>query len=120
MLVILCLVELCINLAIAKPNLTWVAVLGIRKMRKVADGQPWNNFRLSALFRKCRPIEDLMKNINTWMSTDNHKSEMRLSANCLGCQDAQNHLFLTLHGCLGPSPNYQLSSLNYCFSDWCK
>ena len=39
-----------------------LTVLEIRQMRKVSDGQPCNNFRLSAIFLRCRPIEDLMKN----------------------------------------------------------
>ena len=49
-------------------------VFEIRKIRKVLDGHgSCFNFRLSECLR-CRPIEDLMKN----MFTDNHKSEMRL------------------------------------------
>ena len=51
-----------------------VIVLEIRTIRKVSDGQPCNNFGLSAILPRCQPIEDLMKNTNTWMSTDNHKS----------------------------------------------
>ena len=34
-------------------------------------------------------LRNLMKNMNTWMSKDNHKSEMRLSANVFGCQGAR-------------------------------
>ena len=53
------------------------SVLEIRKIRKASDGQLCINFRLSAIFLRCQQIEDLMKNTNTWMSTDNHNSEMR-------------------------------------------
>ena len=35
--------------------------------------KPCNMFRLSPIVPRCQPIEDFMKNINTWPSTDNHK-----------------------------------------------
>ena len=61
-----------------------------------------NNFRLSAIFLRCQPIEDLMKIINTWVSVsmDNHKSEIRLSFKIVWVSGhsgrLDNHLFRTL------------------------
>ena len=64
-------------------------VLELRNMRKGSDRQLCNKFKLSAIFLKCWPIENLMKNLKIWMSTDNHRSEIRLSAKFFWCQDAR-------------------------------
>ena len=74
----------------------------IRNMRKVSGGQPRINSRLSPIFLRSQPIEDLMKNINIWMSTDNNRPKgvcqlCRVS----GRQD--NHLFQTLNAGHGNS-----------------
>ena len=64
-------------------NIQWYSVYSVLEIRKwvTIAGCPVS-------FLRCQPIEDLMKHINTWMSMDNYKSEMRLSVNLLGCQDA--------------------------------
>ena len=48
----------------------------------------WERFQVVRHFSRVSANWVLEENINTWMSTDNYKCEMRLSANSLGCQDS--------------------------------
>ena len=52
-----------------------------------------------------------MKNINAWMSTDNHKSEIRLCANFLGCQDARTTTYF--EHCLWHTTTVSYSFVQY-------